>query len=174
MFEQYSYKQKFIALLAIFVLLGATAYKRSFSTLIGTISEYRELTAKNEDMRTKSGNTDALIKEISLLDKLIGKEGVTKEMVQQGIINFASKRHPALSVSDLQPIHVYSDSTYNIITNQIDMTGRAAQLLEMSYDFEKAFDYSRIVSMNFYTTKKNNKTEKLHLKLIFQNYENNK
>ena len=44
----------------------------------------------------------------------------------------------------------------------------------MAYDFEKQYDYSRMVGIKLFTAKKNNKEEVLHLKMIFQNYENNK
>ena len=174
MFEQYSYKKKFMALLVVFALLLVTAYKRSFSMLQATLIQYDELSSKVSEMNKKNNNVEGLSKDIDYLDKVIGKEGVAKEAVQQGIIGFVSEKHPEVSVSDLQPIHMFSDENYNIITNQLDVTGKAGQLLQLSYDFEKAFGLSRMVSMNFYTTSKNNKTENLHLKMIFQNYENNK
>ena len=174
MFEKYSYKQKCTALLLLFVLLSATAYKRSFSTLFEVMAEYRNLSSKAKDISQKTKDTSKLTKEIQWLDKAIGKEGVTKEMVQQGIVAFASEKHPEVSINDLQPIHLFSDENYNIITNQLDLTGKAGQLLALSYDFEKQFLLSRPVSMNYYTTKKNNRSEVLHLKIIFQNYENTK
>ncbi len=174
MFEQYSYKQKFSALLILFLMLCIAAYKRSFSQLIQTYKEHKVLSEKIADFSSKSNKLDALIKDVAVLDKVIGKAGQSKEVVQQEIISFASKKHPEVSISDLQPIHVFSDIDYKIVTNQLDVTGNANQLLRLAYDFEKEFSYSRIVSMHYYTIKKNNKTEVLHLKMIFQNYENNK
>jgi hypothetical protein len=173
MFEQYSYKKKCTALLVIFVMLAITAYKRSFSTLFQVIGEYKTLSAKVDELNKKSGNTNGLIRDVAYLDKIIGREGASKEIVQQDIVSFASKK-PNISINELKPIHVFSDENYTIVTNQLDVTGGANQLLQLGYDFEKEFDFSRIVSMNFYTTKKNNKFEVLHLKMIFQNYENNK
>lgn len=174
MFENYSYKKKFAVLIAIFFMLLITAYKRSFSTLFQVINEYKDLSEKVDDINRKASNTSGLTKDIAYLDKVIGKAGITKEMAQQGIVSFAANKNSKISISDLQPIHVFSDENYTIITNQLDVTGNSNQLLQLAYDFEKEFDYSRIVSMNFYTTKKNNKSEVLHLKMIFQNYENNK
>jgi hypothetical protein len=174
MFEKYSYKTKCTALIVIFLMLSVTAYKRSFHTLFQVISEYRVLSRKVDDINKKANNTEGLIKDIAYLDKIIGKEGITKEMVQQGIVSFASEKHPQVSINDLQPIHVYPDDNYNVITNQLDVTGNTNQLLQLGYDFEKKFNFTRMVSMNFYTIKKNNKSEVLHLKMIFQNYENNK
>lgn len=173
MFEKYSYKQKCTALLVVFIMLSVTAYKRSFSNLFEVIGEYKTLSAKAADIHSKSGNANVLRREIALLDKEIGKDGVTKQMVQQGIVGFATEKHSGVSINDLQPIHLFSDGNYNIITNQLDVTGKLDPLLRMGYDFEKDFSLSRPVSMNFYTSKKNNKTEDLHLKIIFQNYESN-
>jgi hypothetical protein len=174
MFENYSYKQKFYALIILFFMLAATAYKRSFHTLFEVISEYKMLSKKADDINKKSKSTGSLTNDIAYLDKIIGKEGVTKEMVQQGIVSFASTNSKNISISDLKPIHDFPEDDYHIITNQLDVTGNANQLLELAYNFEKKFDFSRMVSQNFYTTKKNNKSEVLHLKMIFQNYENNK
>lgn len=174
MFENYSYKQKFSALILLFFILSITAYKRSFHALYDVITEYRTLSKKAEDINKKAKSTDGLNKDIAYLDKIIGKEGVTKEMVQQGIVSFASENSPAVSISDLKPIHDFAEDDYHIITNQLDVTANSNQLLNLAYDFEKKFNFSRIVSMSFYTTKKNNKSEVLHLKMIFQNYENNK
>lgn len=173
MFNQYSYKQKFGALLVLFFMLGITAYKRSFSQLVQTYKEHKALSEKVNDFNGKSDKLDVLAKDVALMDKVIGKAGESKEVIQQEIMSFASEKHPEVSINELQPIHVFSDNDYKIVTNQLDVTGTANQLLRLAYDFEKEFHYSRIVSMNYYTTKKNNKTEVLHLKMIFQNYENN-
>ncbi|PKB18323.1 hypothetical protein [Flavobacterium sp. 5] len=174
MFENYSHKQKFHALIIVFFMLSITAYKRSFHTLYEVITEYHTLSKKAEDINRKAKNTNSLNKDIAYLDKIMGKEGVSKEMVQQGIVSFASENSRGISISDLKPIHDFQEDNYHIITNQLDVTGNSNQLLKLTYDFEKKFDFSRIVSMNFYTAKKNNKSEVLHLKMIFQNYENNK
>lgn len=174
MFEKYPYKIKCKALIIVFFMLLITAYKRSFHALFQVISEHKVLAAKADEINKKANNTDELIRDIAYLDKIIGKEGITKEMVQQGIVSFASEKHPQVSINDLQPIHVFPDDNYTIITNQLDVTGNSNELLQLSYDFEKEFKLSRIVSMNFYTTKKSNKSDILHLKMIFQNYENNK
>ena len=174
MFEKYSYKKKCIALLILFLMLSITAYKRSFHTLFQVFDEHKILSIKAEDINKKANGADGLIRDIAYLDKTIGKEGISKEMVQQGIVNFATEKHPKVSINDLQPIHVFLDTNYTIITNQLDVTGNVNQLLELVYDFEKKFNLSRIVNIKFYTVKKNNDSDVLHLKMIFQNYENNK
>lgn len=173
MFNQYTYKQKFSALIVLFFMLGITAYKRSFSQLVHIYKENKLLSEKVNDFSSKSNVLDALLKDVAFMDKVIGKAGESKEVIQQEIMSFVSERHPEISINELQPIHIFSDEDYKIVTNQLDVTGNANQLLALAYDFEKEFHFSRIVSMNYYITKKNNKTEVLHLKMIFQNYENN-
>ncbi|OMQ11324.1 hypothetical protein [[Flexibacter] sp. ATCC 35103] len=174
MFENYSYKQKFYALIGIFFILSLTAYKRSFYPLFDVVKEYQTLSKRAENINKKTQNTNSLAKDIAYLDKIIGKEGVAKEIVQQGIISFASKNSPEVSINNLKAIHDFPEDNYHIITNQLDVTGNSNQLLNLAYSFEQKFNLSQIVSMNFYITKNNNKSETLHLKMIFQNYENNK
>jgi hypothetical protein len=152
----------------------ATAYKKSFNTLFEVIKENGVLSKKANDIDKKANNTSDLKQEIAYLDRIIGKVGITKDMVQQGIVSFASKQNYQVSINDLKPIHVYTDENYNVITNQLDVTGGCNELMQLGYDFENKFNFSRIVSMNFYTTKNNNLPNVLHLKMIFQNYENNK
>ena len=174
MFEKYSYKKKFLALLVLTFVIAITAYKRSFSTLIQIIKEHNALSEKIEDINRKASSSTNLAEEVAYLDRIIGKEGISKEAIQQEIVNFTSKRHPKVSINVLEPIHLFPDENHTIITNQIDVTGNVNQLLQLGYDFEKNFSDSRIVNMHFYTTKKNNKIDLLHFKLIFQNYEKNK
>jgi hypothetical protein len=174
MFENYSYQKKFKALLIIFVLLLMAAYKRSYNTLFSTIEQNKVLSKTANDIDKKANNTPDLKKEIAYLDRIIGKVGITKDMVQQGIVNFASEQNSKVSINDLQPIHVFADDNYNVITNQMDVTGSCNELMQLGYDFENKFNLSRIVSMNFYITNKNNAPNVLHLKMIFQNYESNK
>jgi hypothetical protein len=163
-----------MALGVIFIMLVITGYKRSFKTLFGVITEHRTLTSKVATLNKKAKSNNSLTKEVAYLSKVIGKDGVSKEMIQQQIIKFVVENDPKISISDLQPIHVFQDENHIVITNQLDVTGSVNQLLKLAYGFEKNFEYSRVVSMNLYTTKKNNLSDVLHLKLIFQNYENNK
>jgi hypothetical protein len=174
MFEKYSNKKKFLALLFLAFLIAITAYKRSFNTLILVIKEHHALTDKIADVNKKANNSGNLAEEVAYLDRIIGKDGVPKEVIQQEIVNFTTKRHPQVSINNLEPIHIFQDENHTIITNQLDVTGNVNQLLQLGYDFEKNFSDSRIVNMHYYVTKKNNKTDLLHFKIIFQNYEKNK
>lgn len=172
MFDKYSYKIKFKVLLVLAVLLGIVAYKRSFSSLVAVVGEYRVLADKMEKIEQNVKGIDALTFELTSLNKVIGSGSVNKEKIQQDIINFISTRDVNISIFDLKSIHTFHDQNHVVYTNQLDVTGNLNKLLSLSYDFEKEFNLSRIVSMKFYTSKKNNKPDVLHLKMIFQNYEN--
>jgi len=174
MFEKYSFKIKFKALLVLFVMLSIAAYRRSFSSLFTAMSENRVLKEKVEMMNRKTRNVDQLSKEIANLDRLIGKEGTGRDMVQQNIVGFIAERNNSIQINDLKAIHEFVEENYKIYTYQLDLVGNYNQLASLAYDFEKNFEYSKIVSMKFQTEKKNNKPDVLHLKMIFQNYENTK
>lgn len=54
MFENYSYKQKFYALIVLFFMLSVTAYKRSFRALFDVVCEYKTLSKKADDINKKA------------------------------------------------------------------------------------------------------------------------
>lgn len=154
-------------------MLSYTAYKRSFSTLISVMHENKELKEKAEVLGEKSQNIEALKADIDGLNKALGKEVKDKEKVQQDIIGLVPQYAKNASITDLRPIHEYNDENHNIYTNRLDVTGSLDDLLELSYNFERKYEFSRMVSMNLYTVKRNNNPDALHLKMIFQHYENN-
>ncbi|NJM78602.1 MAG: hypothetical protein HC854_01335 [Flavobacterium sp.] len=170
MFEQYSYKQKCIALFGLFLMLSYTAYKRSFKNLIDVYKENKELTVHAKDIASKSKNLDILSMEIASYDKYLGNQNVARDVVQQEVIAF-STQHEGVSINDLQAIHSFEGESYSVYTNQLDVTGNINDLIKLAYDFETKFSFSRVVSTNYYTVKKNNTNEILHLRILFQNYD---
>lgn len=172
MFDQYSYKIKFRALIGVSILLACAAYKRSFGPLKEVVRQHSELSGKLAAMGSVAQDKGILEQDMSMLDRLIGKQDAQKEEVQQGIVAFVSKSGNHISFNNLQSIHEFHDEQYIVYTYQLDMTGQYNDLLKMLYDFEKHFDYSKVVSVHFFAEKKNNIAEKLHLNITFQNYEN--
>lgn len=73
-FDQYSYKQKNYALLILGVLLVAVSYKRAFKVTLETIAAKQELENKIEKARYAVKNIRETQKEISFLNKLLGKK----------------------------------------------------------------------------------------------------
>lgn len=170
MFEQYTYKQKTIALLVLFVLLSITAYKRSFSNLIAAYKENKDLSKLSEEINSKSKNLEKLSKEIARYDSYLGVQNIASEIVQQEIVNFATL-HEGISINNLESIHAFDGENYKIFSNQLVATGNVNNLLKLAYDFETNFNFSRVVSTTYYKVKKSNSSEQLHLKIVFQNYE---
>lgn len=169
MFDNFSYGKKLVGLLILTVILAATAYKRSYHELISLVTEHQTLSSRSNDFYASEGNSDILMTELEFLDRALGESSIHIEEIQQGIVSF-SNIHPNISIYKLNTVHIFENEKYKIVTNQIDVTGNLEQLLRLCYDFEKEFSLSRIVSLDFYTEKKN-KLNVLHLKLIFQNYE---
>ena len=173
MFESYSYKKKFIALILIFCMLSVAAYRRSFKSLIEAYKENRELKELSNSIKSKTDNIDGLRNKVYQYDKFLGNQNVSNDVIQQEIIAFSTS-HKGISIHKLETTHIFEKENYRILTNQLDVIGNINELLKLTYDFETKFGFSRVISVNFYVKKKSNSSEELHLKIIFQNYENNK
>ncbi len=173
MFENYSYKKKFIALILIFCMLSVAAYRRSFKGLMEVYAENKELKELSNNIKSKTDNIDDLRNKVYQYDKFLGNQNVSNDVIQQEIIAFATS-HKGISIHELQTTHVFEKENYRVLTNQLDVIGNINELLKLTYDFETKFSFSRVISVSFYVKKKNNSSEELHLKIIFQNYENNK
>lgn len=173
MFENYTYKKKFIALIIFFCMLSIAAYKRSFKNLIEVYKENTNLKELANRVKEKTNNIDELKYQVTQYDKFLGNQNVSNDIIQQEIIAF-STTHKGITINELNSTHVFENNNYKIYTNQLDIIGNTNNLLKLIYDFETNFKFSRIISTNFYTKKKNNINKELHLKIIFQNYENSK
>ena len=171
MFEKYTYKQKFIALIVVFFMLGYNAYKYSFSRLVDTYQVYSELYKDYNDFDNRSKTYTLMESQSKMYDRIIGRVDLPKEVVQQRLVGFSSK-FPSIKINYLDPVHTYKDSLFVVNTNQLDLVGGLNDLLEINYKFETAFKHSNIASMSFYKSKKASNKETLHLKIYFQNYEN--
>lgn len=69
MFENYSYKKKFLALVVIAIMLSIAAYKRSFHPLVLVIQEYNSLQLKDGEFNQKKHSIEDLQQEIANLDR---------------------------------------------------------------------------------------------------------
>ena len=171
MFDNIPYITKFKILIVLLVCLSIAAYRRSFSTLIAVIKENKTLNEKVQKINSKNTSLKVLNKELASLNLLIGKEGLNKQLVQHGIVSFVTNNSKNVSIFNLQSIHEFKDTDFTIFSNQLDLTGNFNDLNKIAYLFENKFNLSKVVSLNFFTEKKNNKPDILHLIIIFQNYE---
>jgi hypothetical protein len=173
MFENYTYKKKFVALIIIFCMLSIAAYKRSFKNLLEVYKENLNLKELSCNIKNKTEDIDELRKRLNQYDNFLGNQNTTNDIIQQEILAF-STNHKGISIHELKTTHIFEKENYRILTNQLDVIGNTNDLLKLTYDFETNFNFSRVISANFYTKKRNNNNnEELHLKIIFQNYENN-
>ncbi|MDY8138473.1 hypothetical protein [Aquimarina sp. 2201CG5-10] len=172
MFENLSYKKKFFALLALMIVLGITAYKRSFKMTIDAaklLDESKEKLAKVNNSQQRITN---LASEVAYLDKLIGKETANPDIVQQEILNTFTDINNNTQLVKLEEIHKASDNYFNIYTNRLILTGNYGDLLKTTYNYEENFDFSRVVSLRFYIEKEpRTRRKRLFEQIIFQNYE---
>ncbi|WP_438422974.1 hypothetical protein [Aquimarina macrocephali] len=173
MFANLTYKQKLIGLIAIGILLFMAANKRSFKITRQAYDQVQQLEDKLEYVNSSTTDVTQTQVELKFYDKIIGKQGIEPEEIQQQILDFTSS-YDNVYVFNLDEIHIAESNGFNVISNQLTLEGDFNALLEIVYAFEKEFKFSNIVSISFtkekeFQTRKN----KLRVKIIFQNYEKN-
>lgn len=171
-FEKYTYKQKNLALLVLGALLIAAAYKRSFKTTLETLTYKEELVEKIAYAQQAGSTIKSLQQQLTSLNRLIGKENVTVEKVQQGFLNFFASRAQNLSVYQIDEVLTYKHPDFTIITHRIVLKGGFNQTLTFIYDLEKNFELAKVLNVTF-EYRKNNPDEPagLYTELLLQNYE---
>lgn len=114
----------------------------------------------------------SLKSEVEYLDKLIGKEVANPDIVQQEILNTFTEINTNTPLVKLEEVHKSSDEYFNVYTNRLILTGNFGDLLKTTYNYEKEFDFSRVVSLQFYIEKEpRTRRKRLFEQIIFQNYE---
>jgi len=170
-FDNYSYKQKNLALLVLGVLLVAVAYKRSFKTTFETQAYIAELALKKEEAISSQQAIRQLQLEIANVNKLLGKENVSIERVQQGFLNFFALKSSGLSVQQIEEVYTFDHPDFSINTFRIDVKGDFIQQLRFINNLEKDFDEARLIHTHF-ETQKDLVTGRSYLisTLLLQNY----
>ncbi len=171
-FESISYQKKCIALGVLTLCLGIGAYKRSFRLAYDAYQNYEQAQAQLEHYNTASRKVQFLKNEIDLLDQLIGKQSISPNKVQHELLHFYTQHTKDVNLKALGELHESQNNYFKVYTNQLYLEGASNSLLALTYDYEKHFEYSRIVSLSF-ELKKELKTKKYQLieQIIFQNYE---
>ncbi|RKN76838.1 hypothetical protein [Ulvibacterium marinum] len=172
MFENITYKKKFLVLIVLLIVLAITGYKRSFSLTIDAYDNLRSSRLKLSEVSNSRQKIVALKNEVAYLDLVIGKEAANADVVQQEILNTFNQIENGSDLVKLEEIHMANNDYFNIYTNQLILSGGYKDLLEATYQYEKEFDYSRVVSLKFFVEKEpRSRRKKLFEQLIFQNYE---
>jgi hypothetical protein len=174
LFDKYSYKQKNLALLVLAVLLFAVAYKRSFRTTIETNAYIGELELKKTEAATSQSTIRSLQVEISTVNRLLGRENVSIERVQQGFLNFFALKSRGLSVQQIEEVYTFDHPDFSINTFRIDVKGDYLAQLRFIHVLEKEFDDARLIHTHFETRKDlvSGKSDLIAM-LLLQNYVQN-
>ena len=107
MFESYSYKKKFIALILIFCMLSVAAYRRSFKSLIEAYKENKELKELSNSIKSKTDNIDGLRNKVYQYDKFLGNQNVSNDVIQQEIISFSTDLKEHIKILNLEWLKKY-------------------------------------------------------------------
>ena len=169
MFNNLTYKQKFMVVVGLFILLFLACYKKTFKHTIVAKEELALVEKKLSNVDNTNSNLFRLKNDIKILDNLIGGNTTNPEKVQQELLSFISDL--GINITAIEDVHIYEDDKFIIYSNQIQLEGNYKELINTLYAIEKQFKNSRIASANFFS-KKNYRTNKsnLYLKLILQNY----
>lgn len=172
MFENISYKKKFIGLIVLLFMLGFTAYKRSYSKTIAAKVLLNQSKEKLKQISNAKGKISGLQNDVAHLDNIIGKQATNADIVQQEILNTLANTPVKAQLKKLKKVHRSNNEYFNIYTNRLLLNGSFNDLLQACYTFEKDFDYSRVVSLSLYVEKDaRTQQKKLIERIIFQNYE---
>ncbi|UZO80682.1 hypothetical protein NBT05_17285 [Aquimarina sp. ERC-38] len=159
-------------MIVIAVILAITAYKRSFKMTMEAAQLVKESRSKLAKVSNSQQRILKLQKEVNYLDKLIGKEIKNPNIIQQEILNSVDQMVSQATILKLNKAHSAKDAYFTIYTNQLILTGSYSELLKTTYQLEKSFDVSRIVSLKLYTEKEpRTRKKKLIEQITFQNYE---
>ncbi len=171
-FDKYTYKQKNYALLLLGVLLIAVAYKRSFKTTLETRAYKQEIEEKIRAAKYASQNIKSIQQALLQLNKVIGKENITIEKVQQGFLNFFARRSQHLTVYQIDEVLSYRHPDFTVLTHRVVLRGNFIDALKFIYALEKEFDQAKLLNVSFEYKKMNaDQGEDLYTVLLLQNYE---
>jgi hypothetical protein len=171
-FDKYSYKQKNYALLLLGVLLVAVSYKQAFKTTLETLSYKRELTQKIDDAHHAVSAIRTAQRDNAYLNKLLGKENVTIEKVQQSFLDFFEKNSSNIIVYQVDEVLTYKHPDFSVNTHRILLKGGFLPTLRFLFSLEKHFDLAKLVNVSFEFKKYNTEEkEQLYTTLLLQNYE---
>jgi len=170
-FKQYTYKQKFIAVILGFLMLCIAAYKKTYKHIFQAKNELNHIEQKLSTTISYE-QLFALKNELNSIDNIIGGNATNINLVQQHFLDFITSSKLNVDIVGIEDVHVSQEEGFDIYTNQVELKGDYADLVSLFYEIEKDFKHSRAANARLFS-KKNYRTNKkiLLLKIIFQNYE---
>jgi len=167
-----THKKKNCGLLSREVLLVDGRYKRAFKITIETLGVQKELIQKIEYAKHVISDIRTTQKDIAYLNKLLGKENVTIEKVQQSFLDFFEKNSNQVVVYQVDEVLVYKHPDFSVNTHRIILKGSFLPTLRFLYQLEKDFDLAQLINVSFEFKKYNSEEkEQLYTTILLQNYE---
>lgn len=171
MFEKYSYRQKKVMLLIVIVLLGAAAYKRSFSVTLQQLSLNEELKERVSEAQNSVETLKAKTIQLNQVNSIIGKENVQNEIVQHSFLSFVKNQDLNLEVNSIDEPHQYQHPDFIINTNMVTLKGNYLSMTSFVHEFEKSFNLGRLVSLRIFKQRNRaTRRDELLAGLWFQNF----
>ena len=125
-----------------------------------------------EESRSALDNIRVTQVQIAALNKLLGKENVTIEKVQQGFLNFLNMKSNNVFVYQVEEVLKYQHPDFSINTHRIVLRGNFLNTLQFLYKLEKEFDLAKLINVSFEYKKYNmEEREQLYTVILLQNYE---
>lgn len=172
-FDKYTYKQKFLALCVICLLLLAATYKRVFKTTLDLQTYIQELQFKKEGLINLASDIRLERNQIFKLNKLLGKQNVTIDKVQKDFLTFFEAQSADLLVYQMDEVIRFEHPDFIIHTHRIVLRGGFLPMLKFIDKLEKEFDLARLTTISIEKVKiDQEEKEYLYTTLLLQNYEN--
>ncbi|MEX1193170.1 MAG: hypothetical protein WED10_00015 [Brumimicrobium sp.] len=171
LFEKYSFKQKKLFVLVLFVLLGAVAYKRSFKVTLDQLQLNGELEHDKERAQNSLQTLKQKTVQLNQINAIIGKENVQNETVQHTFLNFLQLTDAKLKVDHIEGVYQYKHPDFIINTNKITLNGNYLETTSFIHQFESEFDLGRLVSLKLSKNmNRSSRNKELLTTMYFQNF----
>lgn len=172
MFSKYSNKQKFYASLIVVILLFLAVYKKTLKPVFTTKKELIKIDQNLKNVTNSEFTLISLKAENKGLDVIIGGQTTNPEKVQQRIFDFIARLNKEVNLVNLDDVHISEGEKFRVYTNSLEFEGAYTDLIEMLYEIEINFQFSKVISSKIASIKdfRTNKTY-LRLIVILQNYE---
>ena len=172
MFNNVTYKKKVIYAAILAVLLVFASFKKNIKKIIHVNKQLKELQLSQLEDKDFNKDIAYLKQEIKTIEAYIGGVNVSPERVQQQLIKFIANAALQVEIIGIERIHYASVDQFNILTNQITISGDYNNLIQLLDQIEQDFERSKITNAHFYTkTDYRRNRKELFLTILFQNYE---
>lgn len=171
MFNQYTYKQKTIALGVIILLLGVVAYKRAVSQTLQVLNNIEVVEEQLSSLENSDQKKNQLMQELHAIESIIGISSIEGNELQLDLINAVSKNNQ-VELYQFPVSHEALNSNVRITTLSYTVKGTYWDLVRFIYNLEKDIKKAKVVSVKLEKIKSYRTQEiELYATIYFQNYE---